>query len=74
MSAVSFGEVRHERCKFGRLTEAYLINPNGETPSSAPLCTFTPPDPVPPGLTRAWGGIIDVERDCAKCWCFAEVG
>lgn len=72
-ATVSFGERRHELCRFGRLTEVFAIEGDKETAGSGPLCTFDPPGPVPPALTRVWGGLIDVERDCAVCWCFAEV-
>lgn len=70
---VSFGERRHELCRFGRLTEAFVIDGAKETPTSAPLCTFEPSGHVPPALKRAWGGLIEFDRDCAVCWCFAEI-
>lgn len=70
---VSFGERRHELCRFGRLTEAYAIQGDKQIPMSSPLCTFQPPEPTPPALQRAWGGLIEVDRDCAVCWCFTEV-
>ena len=73
MSEPSFGERRHELCRFGRLTEAFTIQGNETTPGSATFCTFQPQAPVPPALTRAWGGLVDVDRDCAVCWCFAEI-
>lgn len=74
MSAPSFGEVRRERCKFGRLTEAFHIDEHGkETPFAAPLCTFSAPDPCPPAMKRAWGGLIEFDRDCAVCFAYAEV-
>ena len=72
-ATVSFGERRHELCRFGRLTEVFAIDGDKETAGSGPLCTFDPPGPVPPALDRVWHGLIDVERDCAVCWCFAEV-
>ena len=68
------GELRHEQCRYGSLTEAYHIDERGrETPFSSPLCNFQPAGPVPPALNRAWGGLIDVNRDCAVCQCFAKV-
>ena len=68
------GELRHERCRYGTLTEAYHIAASGkETPMVTPLCTFKPPGPVPPALDRAWGGLIDTSRDCSACPCFSEV-
>lgn len=73
MVEVSFGERRHELCRFGRLTEAWTIDGAKETPTSAPICTFAPAGPVPPALARAWGGLIEFDRDCAVCWCFAEI-
>lgn len=69
---LSFGERRHELCRFGRLTEAFVIEGDKETPTLAPLCTWDPPGPTPPALQRVWGGLIEVERDCAVCWCFQE--
>lgn len=70
---VSFGERRHELCRFGRLTEAYEIEGGKETAGTAPLCTFPTPDQCPPAMTRAWSGLIDVERDCALCFAFKEI-
>lgn len=68
------GEIRHEQCRFGSLTEAYHIDEQDrETPMAEPLCNFIPPGPLPPALTRAWGGMIEVERDCAQCLCFQRV-
>lgn len=68
-SARQIGERRHEQCRFGTLTEAYSIDAitGREQPMVIPLCTFDPPGPVPPALNRAWGGSIEVERDCAVC-------
>lgn len=49
------GELRHETCRFGRLTEAWT----GAGPSVVPLCTWAIPDPAPPALLRSWGGRVE---------------
>lgn len=69
------GEDRHQRCRFGLLTEAWYGdgNPEGWEPTVLPICTFKVPEPCPPALLRQWGGSIDLVRDCAVCPAFAEV-
>lgn len=69
------GESRHERCRFGLLTEAWRGSGDADDwrPSVAAICTFPVPDPCPPALKRQWGGAIDFERDCAVCPAFQEV-
>lgn len=69
MNVLEFGEVRHERCRFARLTEAWV----GGEPMSVPLCTWSLPEPAPPAIKRAWGGRVDPERDCALCLAYAEL-
>ena len=61
------GERRHEQCRFGTLTPAWQYDLHRETPTVLPLCTFTPSQDVPPALTRAWGGAVEYDRDCAVC-------
>jgi hypothetical protein len=63
------GELRHETCRFGRLTEAWI----GGDASVVPLCTWAIPDPAPPALLRAWGGRVEPERDCKGCAAYRAV-
>lgn len=77
MNAEEHGERRHETCKFGRLTETWAMSGGWSsmpwsrervgTPGLAPLCMWTPADPHPPAVARAWGGLVSFERDCAVC-------
>lgn len=68
MSPHEAGERKHETCRFGRLTEAWIVSLNGtERPTCAPLCCWTLPKDAPPGIARAWGGLVEFERDCAVC-------
>lgn len=53
------GERRHEQCAFGMLMAS--------VPRCAPGCIYKPDAPLPPGIMRAWSGLVDVERDCAVC-------
>jgi hypothetical protein len=67
------GEERHERCRYGTLTKAFHMTMSGEeTPTVLPLCTFRP-KPAPPAVRRAWGGLVDFDRDCAVCECYAPL-
>ncbi|AFU87547.1 hypothetical protein CcrKarma_gp030 [Caulobacter virus Karma] len=72
---MAVGERKHETCRYGRLTEMWTTNlvTNKETAGVAPLCTFDPPGDLPPALKRVWGGIIDLDRDCAVCLAHREV-
>lgn len=65
MSDTETGERRHETCRFGTLTEAYQYGTDLKT--HFPLCTWKPSTPAPPAMSRAWGGMIDLARDCAVC-------
>jgi hypothetical protein len=69
------GESRHERCRYGLLTQAWRIDPAtmAEEPAVLPICTFPVPEPCPPALKRQWGGSIDLDRDCAVCPAFQEL-
>lgn len=69
------GESRHERCRYGLLTEAWRGDgaPTDWEPTVLPICAFPLPEPCPPALKRQWGGSIDVDRDCAVCPAFKEV-
>ena len=68
------GELRHEQCRYGRLTEAWHYAPvGGETPTVIPLCGWQIPEPAPPAAVRVWGGAVDYQRDCAKCAAFRPV-
>lgn len=64
------GELRHETCRFGRLTEAWI----GGDATVVPLCTWSLPDPSPPAIQRAWGGRVEPHRDCAVCAAHEVVG
>ena len=62
------GELRHEQCRYGRMTEAWhYASVGGETPTVIPLCGWKIPEPAPPAAVRGWGGAVDYQRDCAKC-------
>ena len=63
MSKVSDGEVKHETCVHGRLTEAWV----GGDALSVPLCTWSIPEPAPPVVVRLWGGRVIPGRDCRRC-------
>lgn len=69
------GEDRHSRCRYGLLTEAWRGDGTEENwvPGSAPICTFPTPEPCPPAMKRQWGGLIELDRDCAVCPAFADV-
>ncbi len=70
------GELRHETCRWGTLTETHLYSAvGGWKPSVRPLCTFTAPIPLPPPLLRAWGGDVEPNRDCVSCpvWALIEM-
>jgi hypothetical protein len=62
----TFGERKHETCRFGDLTESWV---NGVEPTVAPLCRWEPPCAIPPGMSRVWGGLVEFYRDCAMCEC-----
>lgn len=62
----ALGERRHETCRWGDLTETYR---DGGVPGVAPLCRWKPPHEIPPGMNRAWGGLVEFHRDCAICEC-----
>ena len=69
------GELRHETCRYGGMTEAFHISLDGEeTPTVIPICTWRVPEPAPPAIVRHWGGGIEVERDCAVCKAHTTVG
>ncbi|AFU86513.1 hypothetical protein D869_gp031 [Caulobacter phage CcrRogue] len=72
---LAVGERRHETCRFGRLTEQWEVDPRTgkETPGTAPLCTWEPEGDVPPAHKRVWGGIIELDRDCAVCFAYREL-
>lgn len=80
------GEDRHMRCRYGQLTGAIAIDVEEfrrdqeagrplkwEEGGTLPLCYWKPPEPCPPALKRAWGGLVEFERDCAVCQCFEEL-
>lgn len=64
----NLGERRHETCRFGMLTQAFIVPVEGgrHTPTVIPLCTWRP-EPCPPALTRQWGGAVELDQDCAVC-------
>jgi hypothetical protein len=67
------GEDRHARCIHGDLTEAWGVTDTGvETPFVSPLCRY-PTDTLPPAAARAWGGLVEFDRDCAVCPCYTEL-
>lgn len=72
-AAHDYGERKHETCKFGTLNPAFIVQPPvddeppKERPTLAPICNWQPPEPHPPGIRRAWGGLVEFERDCAVC-------
>lgn len=67
------GEEKHERCRFGSLTPAFVVPLKGpESPTVTPLCSWRP-GTCPPALDRVWGGAVEPDRDCAVCPVFAEV-
>ncbi len=61
------GELRHETCRFGRLTEAWFHEHGRDTPVVVPLCTWNLPEATPPAILRWWGGGVKPERDCVGC-------
>ena len=73
------GEDRHQRCRWGMLTESWSVSVDEMQRAAArdssprwkpgviPLCTFPLSEPVPPMLHRIWSGGIDLRRDCAVC-------
>ncbi len=61
------GERRHETCRFGRLTQAWIIEGGRETATLIPICDWSPARPHPPAIRRAWGGDVDFVRDSAVC-------
>lgn len=78
------GELRHERCRWGTLTETFTASvmdldaaaatdTDPWVPGVGPLCTWQPQGPTPPALKRRWGGDIEFHRDCAVCDCYAEI-
>lgn len=68
------GEARHEQCRYGILTPCIrLWGPEAQEKDVIPLCTWRVPDPAPPWVTRALGGAVEPETDCAACPCFREV-
>lgn len=72
---VSYGERKHETCRFGTLTEAWVgRDPERMVPTVMPLCLWRVPEPAPPALTRSWGGAVEFDRDCAVCLAHREVG
>jgi hypothetical protein len=76
MSPEQFGERRHEKCRYGRLTEAYVGDVGGGPmkPEAAPLCGYMPDEPLPPILRRSWGGgLVDFATDCALCERYTEL-
>lgn len=71
-----YGERKHETCRFGRLTEAWRGDgdPERMVPTVLPLCTWKAPEPRPPAVDRAWGGLVEFDRDCAVCLAHRGVG
>jgi hypothetical protein len=69
------GEMRHERCRFGSLTQAWSGSDlQNMKPGVEPLCGYMPEGPLPPPLKRAWGGtIVDPEQDCRICERYTEL-
>lgn len=66
------GEEKHETCRYGRLSEGWTISmlPNGRQKTVeglVSLCTWSLPHPAPPAAIRAWGGLVDMEKDCRVC-------
>lgn len=67
------GEERHERCRYGRLAPAWgVVDAGVLEPTSIPLCSWRPTGPFPPAVTRAWGGHVYPERDCAVCQAWTD--
>lgn len=66
---MSPGERRHETCRHGSLTPAWTVSMSGrETPTLLPLCGWANEQPdAPPAMRRAWGGLVEFDRDCAVC-------
>lgn len=65
------GEDRHSTCAFGTLTPAFIVPAGGrETPTVLPLCLWKPEAASPPAVLRAWGGAVELDRDCAVCPAF----
>lgn len=80
------GEDRHMRCRYGDLTGAISVSVDAlqrahddgrevpfEAAGTLPLCRWRPPEASPPALSRAWGGLVEFERDCAVCKAFSEL-
>ena len=77
------GEEKHERCRFGMMTPAFRIDgfmPDygwavrpRETPTVMPLCLWKLPADAPPAVSRAWGGAVEFERDCAVCRAYSPL-
>ncbi len=65
------GEDRHSTCAYGTLTPAFIDPASGgpETPTVLPLCLWSP-EAAPPAVLRAWGGAVELDRDCAVCPAF----
>jgi hypothetical protein len=65
------GESRHAACRHGYLNEqAWTVIGDAEEPVVLPMCSWKPVGAVPPPVWRSWGGLVDVERDCAVCGCW----
>jgi len=71
MTGAQYGERKHESCMYGTLTPAWL---NGDAATLLPLCSWPLPDPAPPAVSRAWGGLVEYDRDCATCIAHKPVG
>lgn len=62
------GMRRHETCRFGTLSEAWIVEEDGtETPTLQPLCHWELPARSPPAVRRVWSGAVDYDKDCAAC-------
>jgi hypothetical protein len=71
VTGAQYGERKHESCMYGTLTPAWL---NGDADTLLPLCNWQLPDPSPPAVSRAWGGLVEYDRDCATCIAHKPVG
>lgn len=67
------GEERHETCRFGSLTPAFRLDDRGQHPTVIPLCGWEVPTAAPPAVRRAWGGAVEVDRDCANCQAYSPL-
>ena len=73
------GEIRHEKCIYGKLSEAWFVPVDGEIsesnlkPTVIPSCLFSISEQVPPWVERRMHDYVEYDRDCAVCKCFSEI-